>query len=132
MRLDRIAGVLTFVLLAGLSTAVIAKDIAIKHSGTIISADQTKGLIVLAEVGPWRHENGKTVITRRVIGVTDTTDWVDVRRSNTAPSGFRGDFVEAKRDRWALAPGDFVTIDCLHKGRKLVAARITVLDLRAP
>jgi hypothetical protein len=34
-----------------------------KHSGTIVAIDDKAGTIRLAEIGPWKVRDGKTVIT---------------------------------------------------------------------
>jgi hypothetical protein len=48
------------------------------------------------------------------------------RRSAQPPSGFVGDFVEEPLAPWGLAPGDFVTIECEHEAKRLVARKVTV------
>jgi hypothetical protein len=95
------------------------------HSGSLLAIDRGAGTIVLAEVGPWRLERGQTRITERSIIVTDATVFTRVRRAESTPTGFPGDFVQESLDRWDLRPGDWVTVECDH-GRRMTAVKITV------
>ena len=97
---------------------------AIKHSGTIIAINKDAGTIVLNEVGPWRVEQGVTKITRRTISVIPSTKFVEVKRSMETP--FPGDFVEGALVAGDLKVGDFVTVECLHEGKRLTAVKVTV------
>ena len=97
---------------------------AIKHSGAVIAINKDAGTIVLSEVGPWRVEKGVTKITRRTISVTPSTKFVEVKRSMETP--FPGDFVEGALVAGDLKVGDFVTVECLHEGKRLTAVKVTV------
>jgi hypothetical protein len=103
----------------------------IKHSGSLLDVDAERGTIVLAEVGPWRLDTETAVITVRTIVVTPDTDFALVRRVD-APTGLPGDFVVDDVEAWAIYPGDFVTIDCVHRGSRLIALRIVVVEGGAP
>lgn len=76
-------------------------------SGSIVSIDDEAGTIVLAEVGPWKVRGGKTVLTYRTITVTPETQLAIVGR-------------------------DYSNFDGLHEGKRLVALKITVLEVAAP
>jgi hypothetical protein len=103
----------------------------VKHSGSLLDVDADQGTIVLAELGPWRLDTETTVITVRTIVVTPDTDFALVRRVDPS-NGFSGDFVVDDVEPWAIYPGDFVTVDCVHRGRRLVALRILVVEGVAP
>ena len=46
---------------------------ATRHSGTVVSVDPRGGVIVMEEIGPWRVEEGTTVVTRRTIRLMPET-----------------------------------------------------------
>ena len=96
----------------------------VNHSGTILAVDNVVGTIVLGEVGPWRVERGITQMTSRVIAMTASTKFVEVKRGAETP--FPGDFVETALDAGALKVGDFVTVECLHKGKRMTALKVVV------
>jgi hypothetical protein len=97
----------------------------VRHSGTIVEVVDLTQSIVLGEIGPW---HGKTQVTSLRIVIAPEAPIVITRRSAQAPSGFVGDFVEAPLAPWGLAPGDFVTVECSHKGGRLVARKVIVAD----
>jgi hypothetical protein len=130
-RLDHIAVLVTLLLTIAFGTGMAAADATKKHSGAIVATDEGKAAFVLAEVGPWQLRDGNTVLTNRTVVVTDTTEWTVVKRAEATPSGFPWDFVEATLDRWDVHPGTFVTADCLHKGKALIATKVTVVELPA-
>ena len=99
----------------------------VNHSGTILAVDNVGGTIVLGEVGPWRVERGVTEMTRRVISVTASTKFVEVKRSTDTL--FPGDFVETALDAGALKVGDFVTVECRHEGKRMTALKVIVPKL---
>ncbi len=117
------------VMLMLVTPSLVTADSMMKHSGTVVDLDRAVGKIVLAEVGPWRLERGETVLTRRTIDVTKDTSFALVRRVEAAPSGFRNDFVEEKLDGATMATGDYVTVDCLHRAGRLIALKVTVVEL---
>ncbi len=59
-----------------------------RHSGVIVDANEAAGTIVLAEVGPWRVRDGRTVITRRTITFTPRTEFAIAFRAEGPNSGF--------------------------------------------
>jgi hypothetical protein len=131
MRLRSLTAVAALIAGLGFAQRSDAQE-TMKHSGSIISIDDKAGRIVLAEVGPWKVRDGATIITYRTITVTPQTGFAIVRRDFAAPDGFPGEFVEG-----ALMPGeiylnDYVTIDCRHEGERLVALKITVVEVAAP
>ena len=103
-----------------------------KHSGSIVSIDRSRGTVVLAEVGPWRVEHGEMAVSLVTITVSADTELALVYRSSDAPSGFAGDFIAERLEAWNLFPGDYVTVDCVHHGAKMLARRMTVLENDAP
>jgi hypothetical protein len=100
-------------------------DEIVRHSGTIVEVVEKTQSIVLGEIGPW---HGKTQVMPLRIAIASDTPIVAARRSDRAPSGFAGDFVEAPLAPWGLAPGDFVTVECRHEGGRLVARKVIVVD----
>jgi hypothetical protein len=116
-------------LIAGLAASAMAGE-RLKHSGTIVSIDEAAATFVLAEVGTW--EQGGTLVSYRTISVTPATAFAIVARADAPPSGFAGDFVELAIDRGGLYPDDFVTVDCVHEGSRLVALKVTVTELPVP
>lgn len=48
-----------------------------------------------------------------------------------SPSGYAGDFVETMVGPEGVYLGDFVTVECVHEGQRLVALKITVTDMPA-
>ena len=127
------SGSLTRRLVAGALLALAAPAVAlaqgVRHSGVIADVDERAGTFVLAEVGPWSVRNGRTVVTRRVVALTPTTEFAIAFRDEEAPSGFRNDFVETPLERWAVYVGDFVTVECVRQGGRLTASKVVVTDL---
>ena len=101
-----------------------------RHSGTVVAREG--GLVQLAEIGPWKVRQGETVIIYRSIEMTPATTLTMVRRDEEPLSGFPGDWVEEGLEPWDLLEGDFVTVDCLHEGGRLIALKITVVAPEEP
>ena len=114
------------VILLGLVASASAGE-RMKHSGSIVSIADDGRTFVLAEVGPWQVRNGAIVITRRTITLTPETEFAIVARDVTA-GGFPGDFAETRLGPDGVYLNDYVTIDCRHEGRRLVALKITVIE----
>ena len=110
--------------LLALAGSAAAGPVTMRHSGTVVEVGETT--IVLAEVGPWRLEQGQTVVTYRTIEVSADTPLTIATREEAASSGFPGDFVVSTLVPWGLSPGDFVTVDCVHAGKQQIARAITV------
>ncbi len=109
----------------GLPAAAGAQE-RMKHSGSIVAVDREAETIVLAEIGPWKLRNGELVVTYRTITVTPETEITLADRDYGTTDGWPGAFVEGPLGAEALYPNAFVTIDCLHRGRELIALKITV------
>jgi hypothetical protein len=105
------------------------RDHTMRHSGTIVEFDPDAGVLVLEEVGPWRVVNGETVVTRVTIELADSTTFSSFIRVN-APGGYEGDFVEVFLDAYDVAPGDFVTVHCLHTGTRMTALSVAVAEIK--
>ena len=105
-------------------------DDRMKHSGTIFAIEDGGASFILAEVGPWRP--GGALVTYRTITITSKTQFAIVARAEAAPTGFPGDFVELEIERHGLYMNDFVTVDCQHRGNRLLALKITVTDVPFP
>lgn len=99
-----------------------------KHSGSIVEVDRDAGILVLAEVGPWRIERGAMAITLLKIEVAKGTEFALVYRVAKPPTGFAGDFVEQKLEPWDVFHGDVVTITCVHHGGRMIATKVTVVE----
>jgi hypothetical protein len=117
-------------ILLGLVATAGAEE-TMKHSGSVVSIADDGWTFVLAEVGPWQVRDGATVITYRTITLMPQTTYAIVARAQAAPSGFGGDFVETGLGRDRLHPNDYVTVDCRHEGRRLLALKITAIEPRA-
>jgi Domain of unknown function (DUF5666) len=99
-------------------------------SGTVTSIDPANGILVVTEMGPWTITKGETVMTRRTFVLTARTEFARVSRSDSpAPTGWTGDFVEAPAAPDQLRPGDFVTVEVERDGSRLIARRVTLVEL---
>jgi hypothetical protein len=103
-----------------------------RHSGSIESIPDDARTFVLAEVGPWQVQNGETVLTRRAITLTPETKFAIVKRVDNAPSGFRGDWVEFEIGPERVYLNDQITVECRHEGKRLIAVKITVVEMPEP
>jgi hypothetical protein len=129
MSLSRTAALgLAFTLGLALAGAAGAQPLE-RHSGVIIDANEAAGTLVLAEVGPWRVRDGRTVLTNRTITFTPRTEFAIAFRAEEPDSGFPGRFVEAPIEAWAVYVGDHVTVECRRDGPRLVAVKMIVTDL---
>lgn len=106
-----------------------AAQVVQKHSGVIADVDEQAGTFVLAELGPWRLRDGRTVVTYRTIALRPETTFAIVFRDEEAASGYRNDFVETPLEAAGVYVDDYVTVECLHEGPRFVALKITVTDL---
>src|SRR5215470_1274258 len=129
-RLSRVMAALVM-MLGALTAPAGAADIK-RHSGTIVSIPDDARTFVLAEVGPWQVRNGATVLTYRTIELVPETEFAIVARVDAAPSGFRGDFVEFKIGPERVYLNDQVKVECRHDGKRLVAMKITVIEIPEP
>jgi hypothetical protein len=103
-----------------------------KHSGSVVSIDEAKGMLVLAEIGPWMVREGKTVITYRTITLTPDTAFAIASRDYATLEAWPGQFVENALPAGSIYANDYVTIDCLHKGTQQIALKITVSEVGEP
>jgi hypothetical protein len=118
-------------LLIVVGAPLVAGAETIKHTGTVLAVSKDTGTIILGEVGPWRVEQGVLQVTRRIISVTPATEFVQVKRGEEGVE-YPGDFIEAKLDAGDVAVGDFVTVDCRHEGKRLIALKISVPAITEP
>ena len=134
-RLVHIALAAIFLILPGLIlpglTASASAGERVKHSGSIVSIAADAKTFVLAEVGPWQERKGATVITYLTITLAPETGYAIVARADQAPSGFPGDFVETPIGPESVYLHDYVTVDCRHEDKRLMALKITVTDVPA-
>jgi hypothetical protein len=127
----RIASSLLLALALGAAPAATAAD-AVRtttYSGSVVTVDPQGGVMIMEEVGPWRVEQGRTVVTRRTISLTSATTFNSFIRVDV-PGRFAGDFIEVALDAEDITPGDFVTAECLHERGRLVAVRVTRAEVR--
>jgi hypothetical protein len=97
-------------------------------SGTVLALDKTAGTITVGEVGPWRVKGGVTEVDPRVIAVTTSTEFRQVRRAaGSGPTGWVGDFVETGLRAWQVNKGDFVTVKVQREGERLIALAVQVV-----
>ncbi len=123
-----ILALLAVLALAAESTAAADAARTVRHSGTVAAIDAQSGVLVIAEVGPWRVERGVTVTTRRNIVFTPETRF-DLYMRVDAPGAFAGDFTEVTLAPEDVSPGDFVTAECVRRGGRLEALTVTVAEL---
>jgi hypothetical protein len=116
-----------FAALLAVTAAAGAEEI-VKHSGAIVGIADDARTFVLAEVGPWQVRNGATVITYRTITLMPETQFAMVGRADDAPTGFPGDFVEVMVGPEDVYLNDYVTVECQHDGKKMLALKITVME----
>jgi hypothetical protein len=116
------------VILVGLAASAGAAE-TMKHSGSIFAIGDDATTFVLAEVGPWEVRGGATVITYRTITVTPETRFAIVGRDADTASGFPGEFLEMPLGPDGIYLNDYVTIDCLHDGTRMIALKITVTEV---
>jgi hypothetical protein len=119
------AGVIAIVLLALLLVGPATAG-PFRHTGRVVDDDGPVGTLVLAEIGPWRAARGVELVWLTIV-VTDATEFVRVSRSAT-----RGGFAEELIGLWDVAPGDVVTVECLHEGREMIATRVVVVQIEEP
>jgi hypothetical protein len=98
----------------------------VKHSGTIVAIDEAGGAIVLAEMGPWRAASEPAVLFH-AFTVTEATEFAIVRRAEHSAE-FPGAWTEMVLVDWNISDGDFITVECTHEGRHMIAIKITVVD----
>lgn len=123
-RVKRVVWLVVMVAVAATAAEAAGAD-TMRHSGTVVAFDKAAGRLVLGEVGPWRVKDGVTRITELRIALLPGTAFVLVKRVPDAATGFPEDWAEAPLDPGALKPGDFVTVECLHQGERLVALKVT-------
>jgi hypothetical protein len=111
-----------------LAAPVRGQDV-VKHSGSIVAIADDGRSFVLAEVGPWQVRSGETVLTRRTFTLVPETRFAMVGRVEHASSGFPGDFAEIGLGPDTVYLGDYVTVEARHEGKRLLALRITVIEL---
>lgn len=126
--LRHITFVSVLIALLGLAAAASAGE-RMKHTGSIVAIADDGKSFVLAEVGPWRVRDGATSVTYRTITLAQGTAYAIAVRAAAPPSGFPGDFVEILVNPKFVYLHDSVTVDCLHEGPRLVALKITVIDV---
>lgn len=122
------AGAAARTVAAAATGAAVVKASMVTHSGAVVSVEPGAGKLVLDEVGPWRVKDGVTQLTRRTIEVTKATTYVASRRADDAASGFAGDFVEQQIAAADIRAGTFVTIECEHRGPRMIARKIILVQ----
>jgi hypothetical protein len=127
----RLASSLLLALALGASAVTPAADAARSstYSGAVVTLDPQGGVMIMEEVGPWRVEQGRTVVIRRTISLTSATTFNTFIRVDV-PGRFAGDFIEVALDAEDITPGDFVTAECVLERGRLVAVRVTMAEVR--
>ena len=120
--------ILPGLILTGLTASASAEE-RVKLSGSIVSIAGDAKTFVLAEIGPWQVRKGATVLTYRTITLSPETEYAIVARAEQAPSGFPDDFVETPIGPESVYLHDYVTVDCRHEGKRLMALKITVTEV---
>jgi hypothetical protein len=126
----RIASSLLLALALGAAPIVTTANAArtTTYSGSVVAVDPQGGVMMMEEIGPWRVEQGTTVVTRRTVGLTSGTRFNTFIRVDV-PGRFAGDFIEVALDAEDITPGDFVTAECVRERGRLVAVRVTMAEL---
>jgi hypothetical protein len=127
----RLVGSLLLVVVLSAPAVAPAADAAgaSRYSGTVVAIDPQGGVMIVEEVGPWRVERGRTVVTRRTIELRSATMFNSFIRVDV-PGRFAGDFIEVALEAEDFTPGDFVTAECLRERGRLVAVRVTRAEVR--
>ena len=113
--------------LAGSTAAPAASDPFDRHSGTVVTIDRIRDVLVVEETGRWDPATERALVTRRAIYFTALTEFKVFVRT-TIPGGYAGDFAEFRVNVEALSPGDTVTAECVRVGNVLVALNLIVAD----
>jgi hypothetical protein len=71
-------------------------------------------------------------MTERRVEVTKATEFVAVYRVYDNETGFPGDFTEVPLVDWELLPGDVVTVECEHRGERMIELKVAVLADETP
>jgi hypothetical protein len=111
-------------LLVTLVAPAIASAQVVQHSGDLLDVDAESGIITLAEIAPGGLDAKVAVITVWMIAVPADTAFFRERRVS-------GDVRVEAIEPWAIAPGDFAVVDCLHRNGWLIALRIVIVEDRA-
>lgn len=104
-----------------------AGNAAERRSGRVMAVDDTAGLIVIDEVGPWQLRKGVTQVVRHTMIVTPSTKIVSHIRVNVA-GRFAGDFIEVPLALSDVPLGQFVTVECRREGGRFIALSIAVAE----
>ncbi|MBI1734322.1 MAG: hypothetical protein HYR51_04040 [Candidatus Rokubacteria bacterium] len=128
MRCRSAAALVLLVLVVAMAAPAADAAPTVRYSGTVAAIDPGGNVMILEDVGPWRVERGATVVTRRTISLTASTRYNLFMRVN-APGAFAGDFIEVLLEVGDVAPGDFVTAECVRRGGRLVADTVTVAEI---
>jgi len=124
------AGLLLTVLLAlgaGVPATSVSSDGLERHSGTIVTIDRVRDVIVLEEIRAWDAPLERPQLTRYRVYVTGVTEFKLFTR-RTVPGGYRGDFAEMPLEVTALSRGDTVTAECVRAGDMLAAMSVVVTN----
>jgi hypothetical protein len=124
-----IVAALAGLVLGTVAGAAIAGDPTTRYSGTVVEFDRRAGVLVLEEVGPWRVVDGKTVVERRTIRLTDSTTFRSFIRVN-APGHYQGDFIEVALDAGDVTLGDFVTVTGRRTGNEITALGVAIAEVK--
>jgi hypothetical protein len=131
MRRRPVAWMLILAALALLSGGTASAASPLRHSGAVVRIDPLEGVLVIEEVGFWWVDRGETVVTRRTIGLRPTTRFRVFIRINV-PDRYGGDFLEVALEATDIAPGDFVTAECVRERGRLVALTVTKAEMVVP
>jgi hypothetical protein len=102
------------------------------YAGVVQSLDKAAGTIVVSDMGP-KLKSGESKATPRTIHVRPSTEFVRVKRATgVAPSGWLGDYVEARLPAWEVKPGDWVAVAGERGPKGVMATRITVVEIGEP
>jgi hypothetical protein len=116
---------ITLVALLAFAGATGAQE-TMKHSGSVVALDERAGKLVMNEVGPWQVSAGRTTLTTLTIDVTPETEFAIASRDVGPTGGSLGPYVVRPIAAWAIYTGDYVTVDCRHEGKRLIATAVTV------
>jgi len=118
--------------LLALAVALPAEAATVRHSGTVVSVDAAAGRLVIGDMGPMLKD-GKSTITRRMIRLTPSTEFLLVKRaSGAAPDGWNGGYVETRVSAEDVKPGVWVTVSGEVGLRGMTAAKVEISDTSGP
>ncbi len=99
-----------------------------RHSGTVVAIEGTRGILTIAEMGPWAPDRDSPVIDRELRLTPDlAVKLIERAPDGVGDDGWRGGFTETPITVSALQAGDYVTVGTRRRGGEVVVESIEVI-----